>query len=73
MLCPTTVHYYVAAEMDAMPKEVDTQDEEGMNTDSEAKAAALFIQHMKDNSFSQQLAVKALKAAVDPAEFDEGS
>ena len=67
-----SVHDYVAAEMDIRAKGVDDEDEEEKNTDSEARAVAHFIQHMRDNGFSEQLAVKAIKADISPTDLDEG-
>lgn len=58
--------------MDTRANEADDEDEEEKNNDSEARAVALFIQHMIENGFSEQLAVNALKADVDPTEFEEG-
>ena len=58
--------------MDTRAKEADDEDEEEKNNNSEARGVALFIQNMKDNGFSEQLAVKALKADLDPTEIEDG-
>lgn len=67
-----SVHDYVAAEMDIQAKGVDDENEEEKNVDSETRAVAHFIQYMKDNGFSEQLAVKAIKADISPTDLDDG-
>ena len=72
MLGVFSFHDYVAAEMDIRVKGMDDEDEEEKNMDSETRAVAHFIQHMKDNGFSEKLAVKAIKADISPTDLDEG-
>ncbi|XP_070197743.1 E3 ubiquitin-protein ligase rnf213-alpha-like isoform X2 [Littorina saxatilis] len=53
-------------------EQTELEDEEESADNEEAKKAAAFIRHMQENSFSKQLAVRALQEGLDPTDFVEG-
>ena len=48
------------------------EDKEEEEQKEKVRQTARFIQHMKENSFSEQLAIKALENIGDPSDLEEG-
>ena len=64
-------YHCLAAQQDDTPDGAG-EDEEEKEEKEKVRLTALFIQHMQENSFSKQLAIKALKNDIDPSNLDEG-